>query len=124
MKLTKQAAKNHVAKALDQPKDKPYVKRILVGLVAVTVTVSLGQLVLANYFSEKGSTLYTILQRKDELQQDNDILKAELARLTSLSYVAEQARLMGFVKAGQVVFVPQQQNTQHVALEPSTHQTP
>lgn len=105
-------------KSFAQKPGKHVTKSIIFCLLAVAVIVSLGQLILANYFSEKGATLYAILMRKEQLLQENDMLKAELANVTSISYVAEQAKLMGFEKTNQFVFVPQGSTNERVALEP------
>lgn len=94
-------------------------KKILFGLFLITISVSLGQLVLANYFSTKGQALHEVLQRKEALLQDNDILKGELAMITSISYVAKRAEELGFGKPQSVIFLPQDSDKKRVALDPN-----
>lgn len=95
----------------------------LLGVFIVALTVSIAQLVLANYYTTKGDDLSVLLQKKESLKEENDILHAELARVTSLAEIVQKAQAQGFVNAKATVYVTPQEGVRPVALESTSQHT-
>lgn len=97
-------------------------KYLGIAVVLLVGILALGQLVLSNSYVTKGGDLATLQAKKTALQEENDILKTRLANGTSLTNIASAAAQRGFVHAKNVVFLPQKDQVQPVALESSIAQ--
>lgn len=94
-------------------------KRLMLGSIAMVIGLALIQLILANSYVSKGTDLAISVGEREDLVQENDILRAKLASLTSLQTITEQAHAQGMIEAKNIVFVAEKPDTQPIAMEPT-----
>ena len=70
---------------------------LLITLGMVTISLALLQILVFIFFSNQSGRLSQINQEKNLLIVENNELKKELAQLTSLPALEEQAKKIGFV---------------------------
>lgn len=69
------------------------------GLILVAVLVFLGKLITLNHLSSSGSELRELEIRRDQLIEQNAILKKEIASEASLSRIEVEANKLGLKRA-------------------------
>ncbi len=89
-------------------------RRYLLQFLFVIVFILLGvQIVVSNVISSSGDELQLLEQRYSLLRSQNEELKQNIAIVSSLTNVQNQARNLGFTKNQVVIYL---QNTVNVAM--------
>lgn len=68
-------------------------------IVAILIVVLFAiQIFSINSYSKENEEYNKLLAKKDELVRSNSVLKSEVFKLGSLSYIEEKSKELGFVK--------------------------
>lgn len=77
----------------------------LQGVLILIIALSLLQLYVSNRFVTEGEKIKAANDQIKELKMENLALEDRIQQLSSLSYLEEQARAMGFIKIDKVEYL-------------------
>ena len=81
------------------------IKKILIGLGAVFISVVLIKIWVSNTLLIYGEKFASISQMEQQLKMENLLLKNEIARLSSLHLIASRSAELGFSNVSNVQYI-------------------
>jgi len=82
--------------------------RIFKVLIFILVFLAVFQMVVANQLVTAGGKLGQIDEKIKRLEEENELLKKEIAIFSSLSTIAEKAKEIGFLKAENFLYLTEE----------------
>lgn len=67
-------------------------------IILIIVSLAASQVVVSNKLSTSGAVLDSLRRQTSRFQEENEILKTELASVSSLTTISLKAREKGFIK--------------------------
>jgi len=82
--------------------------KLVILIISLVLVLSLAQLFISFFLAANGGKLRQLEEKASLLEQENKILSEEIYRLGSLARINNEAKNLGFVKAGKVLYLTPQ----------------